>query len=726
MTDTLHVLVFGSMEDGPCDIYRFGMHREALAAHGVEMRAWTNYRLGTTAGPDATQEEAFAGVDTVLDRSDLDWADVLVFRRFYVTRWSCRDCALVSEAQADLDRHARGTGHRVNQPERLVRPLFTALEQYPELLRGRALVYETDDDLLRVQAWNGVSLRLANEVEVVERMLRRADLVTVTTPVLARRFAGYNDAIRVVRNAVQPAWYTPDPLAPPVEGDPRILYYAKPNRMRDYDVCRSAVDAAAARHPGARRVWLGALNAPAGGSADPVIAIMDEVGPFTDGAAAFAASLATARPHIGLAPLVGDVFDQAKSELHWLEYTMAGAATVATRMPEGGPFDAIRDGVDGLLAESRQDWHDALERLVASRDLREELAGRARERVLAEYTVAARAPEWADAYRWAAEHAGRAVGGRVHGLGALPEHRVAPEAAASLAHRRRARELSAAAPATLVALRAGRPTCWPPEDGDQPLVSVVVPVTDEPESLVARAIDSACAGTYRRIEVIVVADPERASRLALQSADPRVRFVAASPGELPAEPVAARWTATGRLVAAGIAASTGPWIAPLSPEVAFEADHVEVLLEVALEHGLELVYGQAVIQAGAQATVALGAWPPNPDGVLTLGTEILSRRLLEAVPLDPESWREAQAPGWALWSGLIEAGVRIAGIEHPVSWAAIGEEDAAAVVGTVSAAAPTPSGAAPAARPAAAAPSPAARRDGARPGKGHKGQRPRR
>ena len=54
---------------------------------------------------------------------------------------------------------------------------------------------------------------------------------------------------------------------------------------------------------------------------------------------------------------------------------MAGAATVATSIPGGGPFDAIRDGVDGLLAGDRGEWLVALDRLVSSPGLREELAG---------------------------------------------------------------------------------------------------------------------------------------------------------------------------------------------------------------------------------------------------------------------------------------------------------------------------------------------------------------
>jgi spore maturation protein CgeB len=79
-----------------------------------------------------------------------------------------------------------------------------------------------------------------------------------------------------------------------------------------------------------------------------------------------------------------------------------------------GPYDVIRDGVDGLLARNKAEWRDGLRRLAGSQTLRHELAGRARERVLAEYQADKRAEEWADAYHWAAEHGGR---------GALPASR---------------------------------------------------------------------------------------------------------------------------------------------------------------------------------------------------------------------------------------------------------------------------------------------------------------
>lgn len=685
MTSPLHVLLYGTFDAGICDTYRFGMHRAALARHGIEMRALTTFRLGVS-GPDAADptapgvaahasepfdwDAAVESTSAVLDRDQIDWADVIVFRRFYITQWSCNGCVLGSPVRDDMVRHQLLTGHPFSEPDRLVHRLFEVFEQHPELLRGRAIVYETDDDLLNVAAWNGVVRRIAPERETIERMVRRADLVTVTTPILAARYQPFNEAIRVVRNAIDPTWYTGSGSDPTQAGDPRLLYYGSPVRMRDYAVCRPAVDELVRHHAGARRVWLGALDGPlTGGSPDAVIAAVDEVLPYVEGPAAFSQRLAGARPDIGLAPLVGDPFDQAKSELHWLEYTMAGAATVATRIPGGGPYDVIRDGVDGLLVTDTSEWLAALTRLADSPALREDLANRARERVLADYTVDVRAAEWADAYRWAAEHAGRTVAGRVHGLGELGPGALEAEASAAIAHRDRARVEGSLAPGRLAALRGGRAACWPPEDAVDPLVSVVIPVVDEPLDLVLRAIRSVVAGSFAAVEIIVAAAADDLGRLlGLTALDPRVRLVSGPRPDGPdGNPRATRIAGIGTLLDAALSAAAGSWVAPLGPEAEFSPDHVEVLLSVAIDHELEFVYGQAVFAFASGKRITLGSWPPTADGVLTIGTELFSRRLASVARFDAEAWRDGETSGWAFWRSVVEAGSRIASIDVEVT-----------------------------------------------------------
>jgi glycosyltransferase involved in cell wall biosynthesis len=177
-----------------------------------------------------------------------------------------------------------------------------------------------------------------------------------------------------------------------------LLFYGVPLRLRDYAVCRDAVDELARSLPGTRRVWMG--------GDDPAVRdVSDEIVGYVRGAPAFARALVEARPDVGLAPIADEPFNRARSELHWLEYAMAGAPTVASRLMGGGPYEVIRDGEDGLLARNKSEWRAAIKSLAQSPARRLEIAGRARERVLAEYRAADRAIDWAEAYRWAAEHA---------------------------------------------------------------------------------------------------------------------------------------------------------------------------------------------------------------------------------------------------------------------------------------------------------------------------------
>ena len=92
---------------------------------------------------------------------------------------------------------------------------------------------------------------------------------------------------------------------------------------------------------------------------------------------------------------------------------MAGAAFIGERFKYGeAPYSMVKHGVDGMLAKGRQEWYDAVKSLVRSKDLREQLAGAAKERVINEYDYKKRAIEWADAFKWAVEHKGIWKNGR--------------------------------------------------------------------------------------------------------------------------------------------------------------------------------------------------------------------------------------------------------------------------------------------------------------------------
>lgn len=420
MTEPLHVLIWGTAAQGPCAYYRGGeQFTDELRKYGVETRSITKVELKGPA--DVSAEEAFKQGLLEVDLSELEWADVVMFRRYYNTALKCtlddddlkRSCGYVTQ---DLDAAAKHE-HPMKHQDDITRVVWPAVRDY----WTGGIIYDTDDNHWEIKRWNGYFVDVMGEHDLIADMTRNADLLTTSTPKLMEVYGRYNKNRRVIRNAIDPALYTTDGrdakgrfLKAVDTSKPRMVYYGSTARLRDYAgryATRNGDDGSGpalyavnelARKGKLHRVFVGADK----GTEDVVGTIFDEQYPYTKGFRAFGKALANTRGDIGIAPLGGDDFDICKSELHWLEYAVTNMPVVAQRFMGGGPYSVIRDGVDGLMARNSREWLDALTRLANSKDLREQIAGAARERVLAEYDYRVRAAEWADAFKWTAEHAG--------------------------------------------------------------------------------------------------------------------------------------------------------------------------------------------------------------------------------------------------------------------------------------------------------------------------------
>jgi hypothetical protein len=396
MPDRVRVLVYGGIGNAACDFYRRGQFVEHLAGLGIDLVPWTPPLLHPASYTGRWYQAIRDGVAQV-DLSEVARAQVVLFARWSNTHAACTVCGAACDTPDGLAAHARSSGHDTLTMDPLLRLAVPALLANPQFRSSCAVVYDLDDDVFHQPAWAGHAAGLARELDLIELLIRAADLVTVSTPVVQSLLQPMTSRIHVVRNAVAPELYHASADAPSVLGNPRVLFYGADVRQRDYAVCARAVDACVG--PEGRRVWLGS-DSPA------VRALVDEAHPPVAAGPTFAATLVGLRPHIGLAPLQPTEFAAAKSELHWLEYTLAGAATIASKLPGPGPYDVIRGGEDGLLVARPEDWGPALTRLISSPDLRAELVARARERVLGEYQTSARVREWAAVYHWAATHPG--------------------------------------------------------------------------------------------------------------------------------------------------------------------------------------------------------------------------------------------------------------------------------------------------------------------------------
>lgn len=88
---------------------------------------------------------------------------------------------------------------------------------------------------------------------------------------------------------------------------------------------------------------------------------------------------------INICPLTDGPFNDAKSEIKWLEAAMLGVPSIVS--PSATYQQVIDDGADGLLAGTQKDWEANLTALCTDATLRRELGKAAQARVLREYTT---------------------------------------------------------------------------------------------------------------------------------------------------------------------------------------------------------------------------------------------------------------------------------------------------------------------------------------------------
>lgn len=103
---------------------------------------------------------------------------------------------------------------------------------------------------------------------------------------------------------------------------------------------------------------------------------------------------------IGLMPLDDTPWERGKCGYKLIQYMACGKPVVAS--PVGVNRDIVEHGVNGFLAETPQEWADALRRLAADPDLRRRLGAAGRAKVERHYSLSGTAPRLIQLLRAAA------------------------------------------------------------------------------------------------------------------------------------------------------------------------------------------------------------------------------------------------------------------------------------------------------------------------------------
>ena len=235
--------------------------------------------------------------------------------------------------------------------------------------RGKLTVFELDDDLWNVHPDSPSAQHYPRPVmSAIETGLRESDLVTTTTAHLARRLRPFNRTVRVLPNMLPDDYWS---FAEPREqSDDRIVIgWAGTNtHLPDLKLLSGVIEQVLDAYPFVEFAWSGMSEVPFRDHvrARPIPPVPIEHYPEL-----------LANFHIGLAPLVDNTFNQAKSDLKFLEYARLGIPVIASRTESYE--HSVEHGVNGLLARNAKDWLKCLNRLIRDVGLRRTMGANAQE-----------------------------------------------------------------------------------------------------------------------------------------------------------------------------------------------------------------------------------------------------------------------------------------------------------------------------------------------------------
>lgn len=286
----------------------------------------------------------------------------------------------------------------------LQRPFNRLLAAAIPLLKshGVAVVVDMDDDVSNLPPGHGAFMQLhprASEEHNwrnAELACLVADLVTVSTPPLLRRYASHGRGA-VLRNCVPEEYLDVTSALKPLARKSHLTVGwsgALTVHPGDLEVCRMGI----ARGLGDAHFRAVAPERASGLARDEVHRRLQipeaqrDVAPWAELRSDYPAFVAGF--DVGIAPLANNGFNQAKSALRGLEYAALGVPFIASALPEYRRLEAL--GV-GVLAAKPRDWERELRRLVGSAELRAETAARARE-TISGLTYEANAHLWPEAW----------------------------------------------------------------------------------------------------------------------------------------------------------------------------------------------------------------------------------------------------------------------------------------------------------------------------------------
>lgn len=202
---------------------------------------------------------------------------------------------------------------------------------------------------------------------------------------------------------------------------------------------------------------------------------------------------------------------------------------------------------------------------------------------------------------------------------------------------------------------------------ENPLISIQIPTYNRARLLTERTIPSVLRQTYQNFEIVIVGDhcTDNTEELLTKFNDDRIKFCnLPKRGDYPSNP-RDKWMIAGADAARkSLDLCSGEWIAPMDDDDEFSEDHLEVLLNHAMQHDYEMVYGitEAEIEPGKWRHI--GSYPLQIAEICRLS--VLYHAKLKFFKVDINCWKYGEPGDWNIWRQMKEAGVRIGFLDKVV------------------------------------------------------------
>ena len=288
---------------------------------------------------------------------------------------------------------------------RLIRPNFYSEVITPCLERDKKFVWQGDDDLWTIPEWNPASKLLdATDLNYTNLYMQNCSALWASTDHLATTLP-FPEKVKVLPNLIDPNQF--DEM-PKYDKTPiKILWCGSASHHKDFDDVIEPIIKILEKHgESVAAIFWGYLPTPyCNFERTPGFPHANLVPKYENlfygnwfSLREYFYKLRHFKPDIAIMPLDDCIFNYSKSNLKYLEMSMAGAACITTDLP---PYECVINRETGIKIKPKDSdgWFEALDELIVNEVYRRSLNDKAREQILSKYSWHSPARQlWFQAY----------------------------------------------------------------------------------------------------------------------------------------------------------------------------------------------------------------------------------------------------------------------------------------------------------------------------------------